>query len=64
MNSLELRGYIGNIRLRQIKGQKTKEETVSDLQSIDWNNIEEFEVCPIATLQNIVNNYIEQLNQL
>lgn len=63
MNSLELRGYIGNIRLQQIKGQTTKEEAISALENIDWNNIEEFEVCPIATLQTIVNNYKEQLNQ-
>lgn len=63
MNSLELRGYIGNIRLQQIKGQKTKEQAISDLQSIDWNNIEEFPVCPISSLQSIVTNYISELNQ-
>lgn len=64
MNSLELRGYIGNLRLQQMKGEKTKEETLTALQSIDWNNIDEFEVCPITMLQTVVNNYIEQLNQL
>lgn len=64
MNSLELRGYIGNLRLQQMKGEKTKEETLAALQSIDWNNIDEFEVCPITMLQTVVNNYIEQLNQL
>lgn len=63
MTSLELRGYIGNIRLQQIKGEKTKEETITSLQSIDWNNIDEFEVCPVSMLQTIVTNYIEQLNQ-
>lgn len=63
MNSLELRGYIGNIRLQQIKGQKTKAETIEILQAINWNDIEEFEVCPVANLQSIVTNYISELNQ-
>lgn len=63
MNSLELRGVIGSIRLQQIKGQKTKEETIQALEAIDWNSIEEFEVCPIATLQTVVNNYIIDLNK-
>lgn len=63
MTSLELRGYIGNIRLQQIKGQKTKEQAIAELQAIDWNNIDEFEVCPISMLQTIVNDYIEKLHQ-
>jgi hypothetical protein len=62
MNSLELRGLIGSIRLQQLKGQKTVEETISALQNIDWNSVEEFEVCPIATLQTVVNDYIQKLN--
>lgn len=62
MNSLELRGVIGNIRLQHIKGQKTKEETIQALESIDWNSVEEFEVCPIASLQTVVNDYITKLN--
>jgi len=63
MNSLELRGLIGSIRLQQLKGQKTKEETITALQSIDWNNIEEFEVCPISSLKYVVDTYIEKLSQ-
>ena len=63
MNSLELRGYIGSIRVQHMKGTKTKEETISALQNIDWANIEEFEVCPISALQTVVNNYINELNQ-
>jgi hypothetical protein len=63
MNSLELRGLIGSIRLQQLKGQKTKEETITALQSIDWNNIEEFEVCPIVNLKSVVDTYINKLNQ-
>lgn len=62
MNTLELRGLIGSIRLQQLKGQKTVEETISALQNIDWNSVEEFEVCPIATLQTVVNDYIQKLN--
>ncbi len=63
MNSLELRGYIGSIRVQHMKGTKTKEETISALQNIDWANIEEFEVCPISTLQTVVTNFINELNQ-
>lgn len=63
MTSLELRSYIGNIRLQEIKGEKTKEETITALQSIDWSNIEEFEVCPLSMLQTVVNDYIEKLNR-
>jgi hypothetical protein len=62
MNSLELRGYIGSMRLQEIKGEKTKEETITALENIDWNNIEEVEVCPIASLQTVVNDYIGKLN--
>ena len=62
MNSLELRGYIGSMRLQEIKGEKTKEETITALENIDWNNIEEFEVCPIASIQTVVNDYIGKLN--
>lgn len=62
MNSLELRGYIGSIRLQEMKGEKSKEETISALQNIDWNSVEEFEVCPIASLQTVVNDYIQKLN--
>ena len=39
MNSLELRGYIGSIRVQHMKGTKTKEETINALQNIDWANI-------------------------
>ena len=63
MNSLELRGYIGSIRVQHMKGTKTKEETISALQNIDWANIEEFEVCSISSLQTIVTNFINELNQ-
>jgi hypothetical protein len=63
MNSLELRGYIGNLRGQEMKGQKTKEETIAALQNIDWSNIEELEFCPISSLQNVVNNYIATLQQ-
>jgi hypothetical protein len=63
MNSLELRGLIGSIRLQQLKGQKTVEETITALQSIDWDNVEEFEVCPISSLKSVVDTYIEKLNQ-
>jgi hypothetical protein len=63
MNSLELRGLIGSIRLQQLKGQKSVEETITALQSIDWDNVEEFEVCPINSLKSVVNTYIEKLNQ-
>jgi hypothetical protein len=63
MTSLELRGVIGSIRLQHLKGEKSKEETLTSLQNIDWNQIEELEVCPISSLQLVVNNYINQLNQ-
>ena len=62
MHSLELRGIIGSIRLQHLKGEKTKEETIQALQNIDWNSVEEWEVCPIASLQTVVNNYINELN--
>ena len=63
MNSLELRGYIGNLRGHDIKGTKIKEELITLLENIDWNNIEELEFCPISSLQNVVNNFITELNQ-
>ena len=63
MNSLELRSYIGGLRGHDIKGTKTKEELLTLLQNIDWSSVEELEFCPISSLQNVVNNFIKELNE-
>lgn len=63
MNSLELRSYIGSLRGQDINGTKTKEELITELQSIDWGNVEELEFCPLTSLQTVVNNFLTELNQ-
>lgn len=62
MHTLELRKYLGNVKMKYLRGEETKEKTLQDLQNIDWDNIEEFEVCPKAALQDFISNTIAFIN--
>jgi hypothetical protein len=62
MNSLELRKYLGSVKMKFVRGEETKEKTLQDLQSIDWTNIEEFEACPVANLQTFAQQTIDFVN--
>jgi len=62
MNSMELRKYLGNVKMKFLRGEETKEKTLQDLQSIDWANIEEWEACPIVGLQTFAQQTIDFVN--
>ena len=62
MHTLELRRYLGDLKMKYIRKERSKEDTLQDLQSVDWDNIEEIPAYPKSILQDFVANTIEFIN--
>lgn len=62
MNTSELRSHIGNIRSNYFKGLMTGNDAKTELESINWDSIEE-DIIPKEGLQTIVAVTLNLINK-
>lgn len=63
MTTAELRKFIGQVNIKYINKQETKEKTIADLQNINWNEVVESLNCPKQMLMDFVEKRLSDLNQ-
>lgn len=63
MDTAEIRTIIGNIRLQLMQSNITKEDAKSQLQSIDLSTAVESSGITILSMQNIINDTINAIDQ-
>lgn len=64
MKSTEVRKFIGSVITNYVNGHDCKAQCYYDLESIDWNNIEETDGISIESLQTAVNSAYEMMERI
>lgn len=62
MTTLEMRKYLGQIKMDYMLGKTSKQDTLNILQNVDWNTIEETGNCATSSLQTFVDNTVNFIN--